>query len=153
MSTAAKTPCCQGLGIHDITCMYYGQPKTEAAKTQVECKHCVQPAEWHWSDADGNEQSDICQNCLETLGPYRDKPLWQFTPIQQTASRAKLIGIALDLAAERDRLRNALELLTIVVRNISNCDENAWYVLGRSCPEIGRPLEKAEAVLAGRAFR
>lgn len=46
-----------------------------------ECKHCNQPAEWRWSDADGNEYSDICQRCMETVDLYQYSPLWHFTPL------------------------------------------------------------------------
>lgn len=45
------------------------------------CKHCDQPAEWRWRDADGNESSDICQRCMETLDGYMYAPLWQFEVI------------------------------------------------------------------------
>lgn len=59
--------------------------------TPLECKHCDRDAEWRWEDADGNESSVICRRCMETLEPYQDCPLWQFTwlanDVKQTRSK------------------------------------------------------------------
>ncbi len=58
-----------------------------------ECKHCNKTAKWRWDDADGNEHSYICQSCMETVGFYADKPLWQFTglTVQQEIERTSRI--------------------------------------------------------------
>lgn len=44
----------------------------------TECKHCDKQAEWKWTDADGNESSLICENCMVTLPFYMAAPGWQF---------------------------------------------------------------------------
>jgi len=54
------------------------------------CKHCDKPAEWRWTDADGNEFSDICQRCMDTVSFYQDCPLWQFEPVESLVNAHRL---------------------------------------------------------------
>ena len=58
-------------------------------KHMQECKHCDRKAVWRWEDADGNERSDICQRCLETLSFYQDKPIWQFEHLESSDIKAQ----------------------------------------------------------------
>jgi len=55
----------------------------------MECKHCTKQAEWTWTDADGNESSNICQNCMDTIDPYRFAPLYHFTPLKSAQVEGK----------------------------------------------------------------
>lgn len=49
----------------------------EYLASTTKCAFCPNPAEFNWSDADGNESKPVCQNCLEAS----DRPRWQFTRI------------------------------------------------------------------------
>jgi len=49
------------------------------------CKHCANKAEWRWSDADGNEESFICERCMDTVSAYMYAPLWQFEVLKDSA--------------------------------------------------------------------
>lgn len=53
------------------------------------CQHCDQPAQWEWSDADGNETRRICGRCAETVSPYTHSPIWQFTNLSMGTERGR----------------------------------------------------------------
>lgn len=59
------------------------------------CKHCDKPAEWRWTDADGNESSNICQQCMDDVTFYQDKPLWHFDLLQSLVADAENNGTLL----------------------------------------------------------